>query len=327
MAETAAEIVEPNDTVTAPPEAAPAGQPTAEASKATPSDGAASLAGAGGGEDKPVAAPADWPEYWRAKVAGDDPKFMQRLERMQSPADVAKAWRALEVKMSSGEMKAPLPEGATPEQVAAWRKDNGIPEAAEGYLAQLPEGVVLGDEDKPYAQEFAQAMHELNAPPQVVAKAIAWDRQRQEKMAEARAESDKTFRRGAEDELRGEWGAEYRSRMNAIGNLLDATNPGDDPNGASFKDLFLGARLSDGTVLGDNPLTLRWMAGLSSEINPAGTVVPGSAGSQAQSVADEIAEIEGVMRTNRAAYNKDAKMQERLRTLYEAQEKLASRGA
>ena len=58
---------------------------------------------------------------------------------------------------------------------------------------------------------------------------------------------------------------------------------------------------------------------------PAGFVAPAGSGSQADSVAEEVAKIEKYMRENRAAYNKDAKAQERLRTLYDAQEKLASR--
>lgn len=321
----AAAVVETEDTVTAAPEAAPAGQSASEAAKPPASDGAASLAG-GAADDAPAAAPADWPEGWRVKLAGDDVKFAKRLERMQSPADLAKAYRALEVKMSSGEVKAALDKDATPEQVAAWRKDNGIPETPDGYLAALPDGIVLGDEDKPFAAEFAAKMHDLNAPPAVVAQAIAWDRQRQEKAAEERAIADKAFQTEAGDALRAEWGAEFRGNINAIGNMLEATNPGEDANGRSFKDLLLGARLADGSVLGDNPLALKWMARMSAEMNPAGTVVPGVGGSQASSVADEIAEIEGKMRTDRAAYNKDTKMQERLRQLYGAQEKLDARG-
>lgn len=39
-----------------------------------------------------------------------------------------------------------------------------------------------------------------------------------------------------------------------------------------------------------------------------------------EDVAQEIGQIEGLMRTDRAAYNRDVGMQERLRSLYEAQE-------
>lgn len=64
--------------------------------------------------DKPVIAPADWPEDWRSKVAGEDAKELARLQRMGSPADVWKAYRALEAKISSGQLKQGLKPDATP---------------------------------------------------------------------------------------------------------------------------------------------------------------------------------------------------------------------
>lgn len=263
----------------------------------------------------------DWPDDWRDKLAKGDEKARKRLDRFQSPADVLKSWQELERKMSSGEVKAKLPADATEEQVAAWRKDNGIPEKADGYLSVLPSGLVIGDDDKPMINSFLERVHGKNAPPEVVAEAVEWYYAQQEEQITAQVTADKAFKQSAEDSLRAEWGGEYRANVNSISAFLDTAPQTDD--GQPLKDLLMGARLADGTRFGDNPAALKWLARLAADANPAGFVAPAGGGSQVDSVRDEIAKIEGVMRTDRAAYNKDEKMQARLRQLYDAEEKLS----
>ncbi len=71
--------------------------------------------------------------------------FPHRLDRFDSPAAVAKSYRELEAKVSSGELKAPVKPPAAdakPEEVAAWRKEQGLPETAQAYVEglKLPNG-------------------------------------------------------------------------------------------------------------------------------------------------------------------------------------------
>lgn len=273
----------------------------------------------GGGDDKAVTTPADWPEDWRAKMAADD-KEAKLLDRYKSPKDVMKALREAQTKISSGQLKAALPDDATEEQIAAYRKDNGIPEKPDGYLEALPSGLVIGDDDKPMVESFLASAHGKNASPEVVASALEWYYQTQEDQAAAKADADKAYRQESVESLRAEWGGEYKSNLNSALNFLDTAPVADD--GTPFKDMLLGARLADGTAFGDNPVALRWLADLAAEKNPAGYVSPGDGGSQVESVKAEIASIEKVMREDRAAYNKDTKMQERLRVLYDAEAKL-----
>ena len=274
-----------------------------------------------GGEEKPVT--PDWREDWRDVMAAGDEKERKRLDRFRSPVDVYKSARELEKKMSSGDVKAKLAADATEEQITAWRKDNGIPEKPEGYLEKLPAGLVIGDDDKPMLEGYLAEVHGANASPEVVAKTLDWYYRQQEVAAEAQVDADKVFKQSAEDALRAEWGAEYRGNVNSIMSFLDAAPPTDD--GIPLKGLLMGARLSDGTLLGNNPTALKWLASLAQEANPAGFIAPGAGTSQADSVAAEIAKIEGVMRTDRKTYDKDEKMQARLRQLYDAEAKLASR--
>lgn len=118
---------------------------------------------------------SSWPDNWRDMMAGGDEKFRKQLERYQSPADVGKKGRELEAKLSSGEYRRDLPRDATPEQLAEWKRERGLPEGVEGYLdnLMLPDGVVLGENDKPVASGFAEAAFRNNVTQDQFAGSIA----------------------------------------------------------------------------------------------------------------------------------------------------------
>jgi len=75
--------------------------------------------------------------------------------------------------------------------------------------------------------------------------------------------------------------------------------------------------------VGSSPAALKLLLGLALMENPAGALVPAGAGPSG--ISDEIAQIEKFMNTNRAAYNKDERMQARYRDLIDAREKVESR--
>lgn len=275
---------------------------------------AGTLAGEEGGEeqpDKPVV--GDWPDDWREKLAGGDEKMLARLKRFASPANVLKSWRELETRVSAGEFKKSLPPNATEEQVAAWRKENGIPEAPEGYFDAL-DGTVIGEADKPIVAEFMDLAHKSNLPPAQVKQTLDWYYATQERLAQEQAERDTAYRAQSVEELRGEYGGEFKRNFTDLKAWVGSA-------GDEVADLFFGARLPDGSLLGDNPAVLKWMIGQMREISPLSTVVPSNTGNPAQAVDGEIAEIEKLMRDNPEAYWRDGAKQQRLQELYRAQEK------
>ena len=268
----------------------------------------------------PVA--ADWRDDWREELAGGDKKELKRLQRYKSMKDFHQASRASAQKLSEGPGKIGLASDASDEEVAAYRKDNGIPEKPDGYLENLPNGLVIGEDDKPLVNSFLERAHGKNADPVVVADTLDWYYDQQEEQVAEQSQSDKAYRAEGVEELRGEWGAEYKGNLNSALSFLDMAPQGDGD--VSFKDNLLGARMADGTLLGDNPGALRWLAKLADDANPAGFVSPGAGMSQIDSVNDEIASIEKTMRTDRNAYDKDPKMQDRYLKLLGAQEKLSA---
>lgn len=309
----------PDDTVAQGADGAVAAATAAPDAKAD----ATILSDAGGeaGTDEPE---GDWRPDWREKLAAGDEKELKRLQRLQSPLDLHKAYRELEKKLSSGKVREALPENATDEQVAAYRKANGIPDAPEGYLAKLPEGLVIGADDKPLVQDFLASVHAKNADPAFVGEALAWWNGVNEKAAAERAAIDKQAAANAADELRAEWGQEYRANFNAANNFLSSAP--DLPDGTTFAQMIETVRLPDGSRLGNNATFVKWLARLAADANPAGFIAPQGGGSQLQSVQDERAEIEKLMRTDPRSYYKDARKQERYRQLLEAEEKLSARG-
>jgi hypothetical protein len=266
----------------------------------------------------PQAAPADyWPADWREKLAGEDRRALEQLKRHGSPADLWKKARALEQKLSSGEYRRDLPKAATPEQLAAWRIERGVPETPDGYRIELPDGVVLGEADKPVVDAFTAAMHGKNWDNAKVNEALGWYYGEQERQLAVRAEKDAEYKQEVEAELRADFGAEFTPNLNAVKNLLASM-----PEGAA--DNFLAGRLADGRRIGDSPGVIKWLAKISRKLNPTATLIPAGSGRGGKGAADRIAEIEKLMGDHTSAYWRGpqaAPMQQEYRDLVEARDR------
>jgi hypothetical protein len=291
----------------------PAGDPPADPAGDPPSDPPA-----GDPPSDPPAAggpPQDWPDDWRTKLSPDG-KHAKTLDRFASPNALLDSYLALRGKVDSGELKAvkAYPDKGKPEEQAAWRKEHGIPDNPEGYSLKFPDGLVVGDDDKPFVEDFLKTAHGVNATPEQVNNLLHWYYGNQEKAVQQLEEKDVAYLKDTEDTLRAEWGGEYRTNVNAIKGLID-TMPQD------IQDAFANARLGDGTALMSNPHMARWLVHTARTINPMATVVPGAGANAASQIDDEIGQIETLMRTDRKAYNANEKMQERYRILLGAREK------
>ncbi len=276
--------------------------------------------GGGTPDDAPVATPANWPENWREMMAGSDDKLLARLKRFNAPTGIMTSWREAEKKLSSGELKKALPKDATPEQVAEWRKENGLPEKPEDYKLDLG-GIVPSEKDLEVLSEFKTVSHETNLPPDVANKLAKWVFERQEKVVAEQVKADKEFNVQAQVDLRQEWGAEYKPNLNAMNSFLDTTL------GEEGKNNLFGARLADGSLLGDNPGILKWLAQVAKDNMPGAELVPTGAPSVAKGVHGRIAEIEAMQRTEPDKYWGNAAVQDEYLKLLTARDKMQSRAA
>ena len=274
-----------------------------------------------GGPDKEQAVPADFPDDWRDRMAGDNKKFHSVLKRYASPQTFANAYWSLRQKQDSGELKAPLPEDATDEQIAAWRKDHGIPEDPSGYdLSSEATGFAIPEEDQPAINEFLKEMHGSNAHPEFVQKAVATFYRQKADAAAGVAERDAAIKVETEDALRAEYGPDYRRNMAGMHGMLDAAPEG-------LKANLMGARLADGTKLGDNANALRWLVQTARELNPVHSILPGNMDNSLKSITERRKEIREIRRKDPEEYRRNSDLRAEDRRLIEAEQKLKKRDA
>lgn len=265
---------------------------------------------------------------WRSRLAGDDKDALRRLARFPDEAALYKSYRALEQRLSSGELKKPLADNASPEDVAVWRRDNGLPETQDGYLEALalPNGMVLGEADKPVVREFAAAALDGHVAPEQFNRMVAKYYEIQDAQRVAREDADAAFKQSAEGELRTDWqGAAYRQNLNAIQNLMAGW-----PDGLAVR--VLAGRSPEGRKLGDDPAFVRQLASLARELNPPVSLVPSGASDPSRSRNDRLSEIKGWMSAapgsrEHSAYWKDEKVQAEYRDLIDGQGRAKQRGA
>ncbi len=265
-----------------------------------------------------------WAADWRESYAKEDAAKLNVLKRYASPGAALDALFAAQQKIRSGETKQALPENATPEQLATFRQENGIPEKPEGYFEKLPAELKLDEADKTILTPYLSAMHALNLPAATAAKLIEVRQQELDRLVDARVTADNTLKVSTEDALRSEWGNEYRANINNVHSMLDGAP-------AEVSEAILNARTADGNPLVGTPEVVRWLAQLSRELNPFGTIVPTTGGAlDGNGVNARIADIEVMMRELGGQYYKGPKadsLQKEYRDLVDARTRMQKRTA
>lgn len=229
----------------------------------------------------------------------------------------------MESRLSAGELKAvtPFPDKGTDAEKQAWRQSQGIPDKPEDYKIELKNGMVVGEADKPLVDGFTKFAFENNLDPKAVNLGLQFYFEAQDKQHQQLVQLDATRKQEAEDALRSELGAEYRSTVNMVDNFLSS-----DPQ---FAQRLLGGRLADGTKIGDDPAVIKWLAGLVREINPLAALVPNGA-DQARGVNERKVAIEAMMGDRNSEYWRGAKadaLQKEYREILEALDRVKGRAA
>jgi hypothetical protein len=272
---------------------APAGDHTAGA----PPDHARTVtparASAGPAPDVDAKKPPDdrFPASWRDDLAGPDKAFRKTLDRFDSPGALAKAYKELTTRLSSGDLRStkPPPDNATPEQVAAWRAEQGLPQNAAAYVEglQLGDGTVPGEAEKAMLASFAEEAMKGRWTADQYNQAVGWYFALQDRLAAQRDHADAAFKHEASADLMREWGHDYAVNRNAIAQFFDRSFPAD------FREALLTARLPDGSILANHPAFNRAILEVAKSLNPSGAVLPNASGGGLSGVESRIAEIEG----------------------------------
>jgi hypothetical protein len=229
---------------------------------------------------------------------------------------VYKSWREAQQKISANS-NVELPENPTEEEIAAYREAKGIPKEPEGYYEKFGD-LQVGDEDKPYLDEFLKTVaHPNNWSPEQVKAAYEFQRANTEaQMAAYEEQNDNAFEE-TQSLLKEKWGKEYDANITQVNNLVNLM-------GEEAAEIFHSVRSADGIGLFNHPVVAEAVLNLAKEINPLPASVGGS-GANEQSIGDELREIEKVMNTNRSAYNKDQAMQQRYVDLIDGYKKVTGK--
>ena len=250
---------------------------------------------------------------WRDPfVPEGDEEFGTQMERFSAPADFSKSFREQQTTLSSRPTLAAPGEGATDEDIVAFRETNKLPAEVGDYLKDLPDGIVLGETDMAIAEHFMGAMHGQYATKEMGNALLSAYSKFQEQVQTDQAALDATQHQETTDELRAEWGTDYRTNINIVHGYLEGML------GKEGKEELINGRYPSGRGFMNNPAVLKGLAIRGREYDPAAAAGIPSAGADAvTTMNDEIAEIEKLMRTDRRAYNADQKMQDRLVELYD----------
>lgn len=267
--------------------------------------------------DDAVTVPATWPENWRDQMAGGEDKYLKQLERLNSPQDVFKSYRELQGKLSSQKPAIEKPgDGASEEDIKAYRESIGVPDSPGGYSLDFEDGTVIGDDIKPKLDGYLKHAHESNLPPEVVKSTVSWFMQDMEAVQEAKNNANDEARINGITELKAEWGGEFQGNMNAIHSLFTNAPEGTMEN-------LLNSAGPDGLKFANNPDNIRWLANLAKEANPTATLVPPGP-DQAASVEAEINKIKEIMsspdKSVRDKYWGDQAMQTRFMQLNQSKQ-------
>lgn len=277
----------------------------------------------GGGSSSTV---VGWGDDWRVRMAAgstDPDKEVKQLERYESPEQVWRKARELERRMSTGELRTTLKKDATSQEVAQWRKDNGIPGTPEEYKINMPAGKQPPKEDDAFLKSFLKSAHEAHYTQAQVDRAVGSFYAEVERQAQEVEDADARLVEETEEKLRQSWGSDYKVNKAMAESLLDRAPKG-------FKDNFLNGTMADGTPIKASVMAWKMLVQWEREINPMASVLPGAGGNLTQTAEVELNNLRKMMGNKQSEYWKGPqaeKNQARYRELITALDKAKARAA
>lgn len=279
----------------------PATPPVAGDPPATPPEG---------GDNPPT--PPEGGTDWREQYAGDDEKKLNVLKRYGSQKDALDALFAARGKISADD-KGALPDNATDEQKTAFRAENGIPATADDYASDLPEGLVIGDDEKEAFKGFFDKMHGKNMPQDTMNDVMSSYFEAEEARVEARQEADREATLLTDEALREEWGPDYKANKNMIKNAISLFFP------AEFHKEIEESRLASGTPLFASKEGAMAFANIARQLAPAGTTVNSEGSTDIGSIESTLKSLQSQMGTK--SWHADTAKQKQFRDLADAYER------
>lgn len=213
--------------------------------------GAAGDKGQGGG---------DVPD-WRAIIAGEDTKALDKLKRFTDPKAFLTSYENTQ-KALNDPFRVKVPdEKSSDEERAVWARLQKIPDDPSKYEVKLDGDYKLSDDDKEILAPLVKELHAeggVLAHPKVINAIHNAYAKISEELAAAQAAKAIEFHQTNTEALKKEWGPDYASNVSYAERLVEKY-AGEDKQ-------FLKLQMADGTRLGDHPEVVKMFASLGREL-------------------------------------------------------------
>ena len=272
-----------------------------------------SLAGLAAGADDKGGAPASWPENWRELLAGDNQAALRELKRYGS---VGGLWQKIEnqnklISQGAHKIAPALAEDASPEEVAAYRKAAGIPEAPDGYGIRFAPEFKASDGDNAALQAWLGHAHSKHMTPAAAKAGVEWYQAQAIAAREAEAAAAHEARIEAQVELRKEFGPELKRNLQLADEFLDKY-----PGLAAIVD-----------VNRPNPAVLKDIIGLAREFADEEALYGGDGAGGGKSIDDEIAALKDKSFAGKLSQAEDARYNDLIAARMRRDQRRTSRAA
>lgn len=249
------------------------------------------------------------------RYSGGDAKRLEDLSRYKTETDWANSWFEQRAALSKRAAPVTLPENATPEQVADYRKGLGVSEVAadakpeaflEAYKIKAPEGYAISEVEKGLIGDFAKLAYDKGYSPREVRESVDFffkaQAANQQSLNKLTGERHKAW----SAEIKAELGDQYEPTIKAADTYLRSVISEDDARVE-----LLNAQLPGGGLLGNHPAFVKLISDMALSNGYTDTIEAHSMESTGRSLAEQQRELEGLRNTNRAKYD-DPATQERL---------------
>lgn len=199
--------------------------------------------------DDPPAEPADW----RALLT--DEKAKKLAGKYESLDALVQGVSKLQSQLSD---RIKLPgKDATDEDTAKFRKAMGIPEKADDYKIELPEGMEIGEDEQAVIDALKPIAHEENLPASAFSRFVQRFKEFEQQVINEHQANLEKARESAEAELKKEMGKDYEPNMSVA---VWAARDSEYGSAELFE--AMETETTDGRKVGNIPAVLRHFAKL-----------------------------------------------------------------
>ncbi|MEE9302975.1 MAG: hypothetical protein V3U84_04230, partial [Thiotrichaceae bacterium] len=237
--------------------------------------------------------PVDWRD-------GMDDELKKTADRFTSPTEAIRSIQELRKRESA--VRVPGKE-ATDEETSAYHKAIGVPETAEGYKFELPEGVESTPEIEASNKQWGERLHGLNVPVETVSELVKFMQEDANLMQEQEIKADADFVAQSSAALKAEWKGEEYDKNISIANkaFTEVANRA----GINLEELKT-METKEGRFLMDDPRMLKIFSTFGREM-AEGTLGPTLTDGERDNLTDELTDVRAkIVAANESGNSKEA---------------------